>query len=90
MKIGKWIKRLVYKLFIEHSALQGFVAHIPHGVVTVFAAVYVHWTIALLFGIGFIVYQYWQKYQGHPVDPDDLGGWLLGMVIGGMVYAIFL
>jgi len=82
------LKRIIHKLFIEHSALQGYIAHTPHGVINVILAVEVHWTIALLFGVGFIIYQYWQKYQGHPVDADDIAGWLLGMAICGIVYWI--
>ena len=87
--VKKLLKRIIYKLFVEHSALQGYVAHIPHGMLNVFLAVYFHWTIALLFGIGYIVFQYWQKYQGHPIDPDDLTGWMLGMGIAGVLYYIF-
>ncbi|MBT9133053.1 MAG: hypothetical protein DDT33_01584 [Firmicutes bacterium] len=84
------IKRLYRKLFTDHSALQGYVAHIPHGIVNVFLAVYVCWSVALLFGGGYIVMQYWQKFQGHPVDANDVAGWMVGMVIGSVIYITVL
>lgn len=74
-------------IFFGHNATQGYLCHIPHGVVNVFLATHVHWTMALLFGAGYITFQYWQKYDGHPVDANDLAGWLLGIVIGGLLFA---
>ncbi len=82
----KLIRRIIYKLFQEHSSLQGYVAHTPHGVINVVLAMEICWSIALLFGVGFLVFQYWQKYAGHPVDANDVGGWLLGMSITGLAY----
>lgn len=87
------MKSLIYRLFIEHSALQGYVAHLGHGIANVFLAVYVHWTIALLFGVGFIVFELNQEKHYWKVGDKacrDLAGWLVGMVIGGLVYCIFL
>ncbi len=86
----KHIKRIIHKLFIDCSPLQGYCAHIPHGVFTVVAAVYIHWTIALLFGVGFVIFEWWQHKAKGDRPHEDLAGWLLGMVIGGLVYSIFL
>ncbi len=83
------IRRLIHKLFIEHSALQGYVAHTPHGLFTVFAAVHIDWTIALLFGVGFIVFELNQEKHFWVVGDKacrDIAGWLLGMVVGGILY----
>ena len=88
----KLIRRIIYKLFQEHSALQGYVAHTPHGAFTVFAAVYIHWTIALLFGIGFIIFELNQEKHYWKVGDKackDLAGWLLGIFIAGIVYSMF-
>ena len=85
----KLIRRIIYKLFQEHSATQGYVAHTPHGIINVILAMEIGWSIALLFGVGFLVFQYWQKYGGHPVDANDVAGWLLGMSICGLIYWIW-
>lgn len=85
----KLIRYVIYKLFQEHSAFQGYVAHLPHGAFTVVAAVYIHWTIALLFGVGFIVFELVQQDNKGDEAQQDLAGWLLGMVIAGLVYCAF-
>lgn len=86
----KFIKYIIHRLFIDCSPLQGYTAHLGHGIFTVVAAVYIHWTIALLFGIGFIVFELVQQDNKGDEAQQDLAGWLLGMVIGGLVYSIFL
>jgi len=87
------LRKIVYELFTGHTKTQGYLCHLPHGIFTVVAAVYAHWVIALLFGIGFCIYEInqewhysWEGDKAH----QDIGGWLLGMVIGGLVYSIFL
>lgn len=85
----KFIRRIIYKLFIECSPLQGYVAHIPHGLFTVAAALYIHWTIALLFGGGFIVFEIVQQDNKGDEAQQDIAGWLLGMLIAGVVYCVF-
>jgi len=85
----KSLWRTIKYLFFAHNPVQGYVVHIPHGVITVVLAVLVHWILAFLFGVGYIVFQYWQKYDGHPVDANDLAGWLLGMALAGIGYVIF-
>ncbi len=82
----KLMRHIIYKLFQEHAALQGYVAHLGHGVFTVVAAVYIHWTIALLFGGGFIVFELVQQDNKGDEAQQDLAGWLLGMSIAGLVY----
>ncbi len=84
------MKSIIKKLFIDCSPLQGYVAHLGHGFFTIVAAVYIHWTIALLFGGGFIVFELVQQDNKGDEAQQDLAGWLLGMVIGGLVYCIFL
>lgn len=84
------MKSLIKRLFIDCSPLQGYVAHLGHGVFTVVAAVYIHWTIALLFGVGFIIFE-WLQHKAKGDNPhEDIAGWLLGMVIAGIIYSIFL
>lgn len=78
------------KLFTEDTPLQGYAAHIPHGAFTVFAATHVHWTIALLFGTGFIIFEIYQEADVGDKAHDDIAGWLLGMAIYGLFFAIFL
>ena len=85
-----FMKYIIKKLFIDCSSLQGYVAHTPHGAFTVFAAVYIHWTIALLFGFGFIVFEIVQQGNEGDKAHQDLAGWLAGMFIGGLAYCIFL
>jgi len=80
--------RIIRKLFIEQSTLQGLVAHTPHGIVTVFLAIEVHWVIALLFGIGFIVYEVMHEWRLRDNSWNDLAGWLLGMAICGIIYRV--
>lgn len=84
----KFLKMVVRKLFIECTPLQGHVAHIPHGLFTVFAAVYVHWVVALLFGFGFIAYEVNQDWHLRDGAHYDLAGWLLGMVLGSFLFLI--
>lgn len=84
------MKNIIHKLFIDCSPLQGYVAHLPHGVFTVIAAVYIHWAIALLFGIGFIVFELVQQDNKGDEAQQDIAGFLLGMIIFGMIYCIFL
>lgn len=84
-KMRKWF----YKLFIECSPLQGYVAHLPHGIINVFLATHVDWTIALLFGGGYILFQLNQEKAGFPPAHYDLAGWLLGLCIGGGIYVVF-
>ena len=85
----KLIRHIIYKLFQEHSSLQGYVAHTPHGVVNVVLAMEIGWSIALLFGVGFIVFELNQEKHYRKVGDKacrDLAGWLLGMSIAGLVY----
>lgn len=82
------LKRIIYKLFIEQSTLQGVVAHLPHGLFTVFAAVEVHWVLALLFGIGFMFYEFLHEWRLKDKSYDDMAGWLIGVVIGSIIYRI--
>lgn len=77
--------RIIRKLFIEQSTTQGLVAHTPHGMINVFLAVYIHWVIALLFGIGFIVYELMHEWRLRDDSWNDLAGWLLGLVIGSII-----
>ncbi len=83
------MKNIIKRLFIEHSALQGYVAHLGHGIANVFLAVYVHWTIALLFGFGFIIFELNQEWHLRDQAHQDIAGWLLGIVLGSIVYIIF-
>lgn len=80
----KWIKRWYHKLFTEHTALQGYVAHFPHGAVTVLL-VDVHWILSLLFGGGFLIFQLNQEHDGYPAAHYDLAGWLLGLAVCGVI-----
>ena len=88
--MGKFIGHIIRKLFIDCTPLQGYVAHTPHGAFTVVAAVYIHWTIALLFGVGFIIFELVQQDNQGDEAQQDIAGWLLGMFITGIVYSIFL
>jgi cytochrome b561 len=87
-QIWQALYKVIRKLFIEHSPLQGYVAHIPHGVFTVLAAIYIHWLIALLFGAGFIIFELQQGKDYGDKPSDDLAGWLLGMVLAGVAYMV--
>ncbi len=89
-KIKRFIRFIIRKLFIENTSLQGYCSHVPHGVFNVFAAVYIHWTIALLFGVGFIIFEWWQHKAKGDLPHQDIAGWLLGLVIGGIIYVFFL
>lgn len=79
-----WLKRWYHKLFIEDTPLQGYVAHIPHGVITVML-VDIHWILSLLFGGGFIIFQLNQEHDGYPSAHYDLAGWLFGLAIAGVI-----
>lgn len=82
--IIKWYR----KLFVECTPLQGYVAHIPHGVINVFMATHVCWVIAVLFGVGYMFFQ--DGHERNNLDPAhyDLAGWLLGLVIGSAGYIL--
>ena len=86
--IKRFIRLIIRKLFIENTPLQGYVAHTPHGAFTVYAAVYIHWVVALLFGVGFIIFEWWQHKAKGDLPHQDIAGWLLGIVIAGLVYWI--
>ena len=83
------IGNAIHQLFFAHSALQGYVAHLPHGAFTVIAAVYIHWSIAVLFGVGFIIFELVQQYNFKDKACIDIAGWLLGMALTGTVYYLW-
>jgi len=82
------LMRIIRKLFIEHSTLQGLVAHTPHGMITVFLTVEVHPFVGLMFGGGFVVYEVMHEWRLRDNSWNDLAGWMLGMAICGIIYWI--
>lgn len=74
---------------MENTPLQGYVAHIPHGAVTVVLCQEVHPVIAVLFGVGFIAFELTQQRNVKDKAHQDLAGWLLGMVLAGIGYWIY-
>ena len=83
MKIFEW---LYQKLVKDNTLTQGLIAHLPHGVFTTFAAIYIHWSIALIFGIGFIVFELDQDWYFKDGAHNDLAGWLLWMAVSAIAY----
>lgn len=89
VKCWEWIKKWYRKLFVENTPLQGYVAHQPHGWITIFLFIVVHPLAGVLWGVGFIVFEHWQR-KAHKDKPyQDLAGWLLGMAEAGIGYWIY-
>lgn len=84
-----WLIRLFRKLFIEHTPLQGYVAHIPHGLFVVLSAVQIHWVVAATFTIGFICFEVNQDWHLRDQAHNDLAGFLLGIVIGTLTLLLW-
>lgn len=83
----KFLKGFKY-VFLEDNPTQGLLCHTPHGIINVFLAVEVHWSIGLLFGIGFIAFEVMHEWRTRDDSWNDLAGWLLGLVIGGLIYRV--
>jgi len=78
------MKKLFRKLFLEHSPLQGYVAHFPHGVFTTLSIVYLHWGIGLAFGFGFVVMELMHEWRLKDASHNDIAGFLVGIVVSAI------
>jgi len=66
------------------SDLHRVILHLPVGVANVLI-VYVHWSLALVFGLGFALYEVCQDKVTGDNAHKDLKGWLWGMIITAAV-----
>ena len=80
--IKRWFRRLI----IENTALQGYFAHLPHGAFTAFAAIYLHWAIALIFTLGFVCFEVQQDWHLRDQGHNDIAGFLLGLVLASIAF----
>lgn len=70
------------------QSLRRILIHIPAGLVNCLAA-YVHWSLALIFGWGFFVYELNEDQHEEDRAYYDILGYLIGLGIGVVVWAIF-
>jgi len=64
--------------------LHRVLLHLPVGLATVLF-IYVHWSLALVFGFGFALYEICQDKVVGDNAHKDIKGWLWGMIITGTI-----
>jgi len=67
------------------SRIKAIIVHVPVGAICVLLA-YVHWVLALIFGLGFLSYEIIQEWRIADKGWRDIKGFLWGLGIGGLIW----
>jgi len=71
----------------SRNKLKPILIHLPVGMFCVFLA-YVHWVLALIFGLGFLSYETIQEWRMKDKGWKDIKGFLWGLGVGGLIWVI--
>ena len=85
MRSREIIAKVIRGTVFEPDDLRRVFLHIPVGLANVFLCS-LHWSLAFVFGFGFVVYELAQDSVVGDDAFKDIKGWLWGMFIGGVIW----
>lgn len=66
------------------SDLSRILIHLPLGILTVLFGFYISWWLAVIFAVGFLVYELDEDWHISDEAYKDIKGWLWGVVMAGL------